>query len=370
MGFYICFLMFVVFVFVLFDFVLVVYWLCVFVWVYGFQCCGVVGIELGEDEVYFVDWFGKGLYGIMQWMVCYGMLCVCFVELLFGIVWVILVGMDYGYKDDVQVWDILYDGDCVYVVCYVLGCDYYKLMCNWLQKFVDVFVVEIGLFGYWVFVDLVLVLECVLVCNVGLGWIGKYICLIDCQGGLWFFFGEIYVDLLLLVDMFVIVYCGICMCCIDVCFIQVIIVLQCLDVWCCIFYLIIEYEGVIFELMCLLMGNCIYGCDDCQLVCFWNKFVWCIDEFDFCVCNDLDIVLLVQLFVWEEDEFLWCIEGSFICCSGYECWLCNIVVVFGNVFIYVDIFVVLYVCCVYLLVIVCEYVEWVLQQYVGCDVVG
>lgn len=274
--------------------------------------------------------------------------------------------MDYSYKDDIEVWVMLVDLGCVYVVCYVLGCDYYKLMCNCLQKLVMQINDEVVLLGYCVFVDFVFVLECVLVCNVGFGWIGKYICLIDCYGGFWFFIGEIYIDILLLIDMLVMVYCGICMCCIDVCLIQVIIGLQWLDVWCCIFYLIIEYDGVIFEDMCLLIGNCIYGCDDCQLVCFWNKFVKCIDEVDFCVCNNFDIVCLDQLFVWNEVEFLCCIEGSLIRCSGYECWLCNIVVVLGNVLFLVEVLVVLQICIDDFLLLVCEYVQWVLGQYMVC----
>ncbi|WP_313493514.1 tRNA epoxyqueuosine(34) reductase QueG [Stenotrophomonas sp.] len=296
----------------------------------GFQRCGVSGIELGEDEAHLADWLGKGLYGTMEWMARHGTLRARPQELLPGTLRVISVGLDYGHKDDAEAWATLNDGERAYVARYALGRDYHKLMRNRLQKLAERIAGEIGQFGYRVFVDSAPVLERALARNAGLGWIGKHTCLIDRNGGSWFFLGEIYVDLPLPVDVPATAHCGSCTRCIDVCPTAAIIAPHRLDARRCISYLTIEHEGAIPLEMRPLMGNRIYGCDDCQLVCPWNKFARRTDEPDFRARNNLDTATLPELFAWEEDEFLRRTEGSPIRRSGHERWLRNIAVALGN----------------------------------------
>jgi len=296
----------------------------------GFQRCGVSGIDLGEDEAHLADWLGKGLYGTMAWMARHGSLRARPQELLPGTLRVISVGLDYGHKDDAEAWANLADGDRAYVARYALGRDYHKLMRNRLQKLAERIGSEIGPFGYRVFVDSAPVLERALARNAGLGWIGKHTCLIDRDGGSWFFIGEIYVDLPLPIDAPATAHCGTCTRCIDVCPTAAIIAPHRLDARRCISYLTIEHEGAIPLEMRPLMGNRIYGCDDCQLVCPWNKFARRTDEPDFRARNNLDTATLPELFAWEEDEFLRRTEGSPIRRSGHERWLRNIAVALGN----------------------------------------
>ena len=296
----------------------------------GFQRCGISGIELREDEAHLADWLGKGLYGTMEWMARHGAMRARPHELLPGTVRVISVGLDYGHKDDAAAWATLNDAERAYVARYALGRDYHKLMRNRLQKLAERVAAEIGPFGHRVFVDSAPVLERALARNGGLGWIGKHTCLIDRDGGSWFFLGEIYVDLPLPVDAPASAHCGTCTRCIDVCPTAAIIAPHRLDARRCISYLTIEHDGAIPLEMRPLMGNRIYGCDDCQLVCPWNKFARRTDEPDFRARNDLDTATLPQLFAWEEDEFLRRTEGSPIRRSGHERWLRNIAVALGN----------------------------------------
>ncbi|WP_312914534.1 tRNA epoxyqueuosine(34) reductase QueG [Stenotrophomonas sp.] len=296
----------------------------------GFQRCGVSGIELGEDEAHLADWLGKGLYGTMEWMARHGSLRARPQELLPGTVRVISVGLDYGHKDDAEAWATLNDGERAYVARYALGRDYHKLMRNRLQKLAERIGSEIGPFGYRVFVDSAPVLERALARNAGLGWIGKHTCLIDRNGGSWFFLGEIYVDLPLPIDVPATAHCGTCTRCIDVCPTAAIIAPHRLDARRCISYLTIEHDGAIPLEMRPLMGNRIYGCDDCQLVCPWNKFARRTDEPDFRARNNLDTATLPELFAWDEHEFLRRTEGSPIRRSGHERWLRNIAVALGN----------------------------------------
>jgi epoxyqueuosine reductase len=181
-----------------------------------------------------------------------------------------------------------------------------------------------------VFVDSAPVLERALARNAGLGWIGKHTCLVDKQGGSWFFLGEIYLDLPLPVDPPAGAHCGTCTRCIDVCPTQAITAPYRLDARRCISYLTIEHEGAIDEALRPLIGNRIFGCDDCQLVCPWNKFARRTDEPDFRTRNNLDKATLAQLFAWTEEEFLQRTEGSAIRRSGYRRWLRNIAVALGN----------------------------------------
>ena len=297
---------------------------------YGFQRCGIAGVELGEDETYLRDWLAKGLYGSMEWMARHGDKRSRPDDLVPGTLRVISVGLDYGRRDDEEAWQTLHDGERAYVARYALGRDYHKLMRQRLQKLADRIAGEVGPFGHRVFVDSAPVLERALARNAGLGWIGKHTCLIDKDGGSWFFLGEIYVDLPLPVDAPATAHCGTCTRCIDICPTQAIVAPHRLDARRCIAYLTIEHEGPIDEELRPLIGNRIFGCDDCQLVCPWNKFAKRTDEPDFRARNNLDEATLLELFAWSEEEFLQRTEGTAIRRSGFERWLRNIAIALGN----------------------------------------
>jgi epoxyqueuosine reductase len=295
----------------------------------GFQRVGISGIDLGEDEAHLLDWLGQGLYGSMDWMARHGALRARPAELLQGTLRVVSVGLDYG-KDPDAAWENLHDGERAYVARYALGRDYHKLMRNRLQRLADAVQAEIGPFGHRAFTDSAPVLERALARNAGLGWIGKHTCLIDRDGGSWFFLGELFVDIPLPIDPPASAHCGTCTRCIDICPTQAITAPYRLDARRCISYLTIEHEGSIDEALRPLIGNRIFGCDDCQLVCPWNKFARRSDEPDFRTRNALDTASLADLFAWDEDEFLRRSEGSAIRRSGHERWLRNIAVALGN----------------------------------------
>lgn len=296
----------------------------------GFQRCGIAGIELGADEAHLRSWLAEGLYGSMAWMARHGDKRSRPADLIPGTLRVISVGLDYGRNDDDSAWRTLADGERAYVARYALGRDYHKLMRQRLQQLAERIAAEIGPFGHRVFVDSAPVLERALARNAGLGWIGKHTCLIDKDGGSWFFLGEIYVDLPLPVDPPASAHCGSCVRCIDVCPTQAIVAPHRLDARRCISYLTIEHEGGIDVALRPLIGNRIFGCDDCQLACPWNKFAKRSDEPDFRARNDLDRATLAQLFAWGEEEFLQRCEGSAIRRSGHARWLRNIAIALGN----------------------------------------
>ena len=276
----------------------------------GFQRCGISGVTLDEDEHHLRDWLAQGLHGSMHWMASHGDKRSRPDALVPGTVRVVSVGLDYGRGDDDLAWATLADGERAYVARYALGRDYHKLMRHRLQRLADRIAAAIGPFGYRVFVDSAPVLERALARNAGLGWIGKHTCLIDRDGGSWFFLGELYIDLPLPVDPPATAHCGTCTRCIA--------------------YLTIEHEGAIDEDLRPLIGNRIFGCDDCQLACPWNKFAKRTDEPDFRARNRLDEATLEELFAWSEDEFLVRTEGSPIRRSGYARWLRNLAIALGN----------------------------------------
>ena len=295
----------------------------------GFQRFGISDIALGEDETHLRDWLARGLHGSMDWMARHGDKRSRPDELVPGTLRVISVGLDYGQDADAA-WANLADGERAYVARYALGRDYHKLMRQRLQKLADRIADEIGPFGNRVFVDSAPVLERALARNGGLGWIGKHTCLIDRDGGSWFFLGEVYVDLPLPVDEPATAHCGTCIRCIDICPTGAITAPYRLDARRCISYLTIEHEGAIDEELRPLIGNRIFGCDDCQLACPWNKFAQRTDEPDFRARNGLDRASLPELFAWDEEEFLQRTEGSAIRRSGHARWLRNIAVALGN----------------------------------------
>ena len=295
----------------------------------GFSRFGVSGIELGEDAAHLRSWLAEGLHGTMQWMAAHGDKRSRPAALIPGTLSVVSVGLDYG-RDHDEAWATLDDGERAYVARYALGRDYHKLMRQRLQKLATRIEAIIGPFGHRVFVDSAPVLERALARNAGLGWIGKHTCLIDRDGGSWFFLGELYLDFALPADPPATHHCGSCVRCIDVCPTGAIVAPHRLDARRCISYLTIEHEGPIPEGFREAIGNRIFGCDDCQLVCPWNKFARRFDEPDFAVRNDLDRATLATLFAWTEAEFLQRTEGSAIRRTGHERWLRNIAVALGN----------------------------------------
>ena len=295
----------------------------------GFQRFGISGVELADDELHLRDWLAQGLHGSMDWMARHGDKRSRPAELVPDTLRVISVGLDYG-RDADAAWDNLRDGERAYVARYALGRDYHKLMRNRLQTLANEVAQEIGPFGHRVFVDSAPVLERAVARNAGLGWIGKHTCLIDSDGGSWFFLGELFVDLPLPIDPPASAHCGTCTRCIEVCPTRAIVAPYRLDARRCISYLTIEHEGSIDAELRPLIGNRIFGCDDCQLVCPWNKFARRTDEPDFRTRNNLDQATLAELFAWDEDEFLRRTEGSAIRRSGHERWLRNIAVALGN----------------------------------------
>jgi epoxyqueuosine reductase len=296
----------------------------------GFQQTGVAGVDLAEDEAHLRDWLAQGQHGRMDYMARHGDKRSRPAELQPGTMRVVSVRMDYGTGEDAAAWETLADGRRAYVARYALGRDYHKLMRARLQKLADRIGAAVGEFGYRVFVDSAPVLERALARNAGLGWIGKNACVINSGAGSWFFLGEIFTDLPLPVDVEASAHCGTCTRCIDICPTQAIVAPNRVDARRCISYLTIELKGSIPEEFRAAIGNRIFGCDDCQLVCPWNKFAKRFDEPDFRARNQLDQASLVDLFAWSAEEFATRTEGSAIRRTGYEGWLRNIAVALGN----------------------------------------
>jgi epoxyqueuosine reductase len=296
----------------------------------GFQQVGFAGIELGEDEAHLRDWLAQGQHGAMDYMARHGDKRSRPDELVPGTLRVISVRMDYGTGDDAAAWATLEQSERAYVARYALGRDYHKVLRNRLQKLCDRIAAEIGPFGYRAFVDSAPVLERALARDAGLGWIGKHSCLINKDAGSWFFLGEIYTDLPLPISTAASAHCGTCTRCITVCPTGAIVAPYRVDARRCISYLTIELREAIPEDLRPLIGNRVFGCDDCQLACPWNKFAVRSTEPDFRVRHGLDQAGLVELFAWDEETFLSNTEGSAIRRTGYEGWLRNLAVALGN----------------------------------------
>ena len=296
----------------------------------GFQQVGIADVALDRDEAHLNAWLEAGLHGEMQYMARHGAKRARPSELVPGTQRVISVRMDYGSGDDAEAWDTLADRERAYVARYAFGRDYHKLLRGRLQRLADRIEAEVGVFGHRVFVDSAPVLERALARDAGLGWIGKHTCLINRGAGSWFFLGELFTDLPLPLDTPASAHCGTCTRCIEICPTGAIVAPYRVDARRCISYLTIELKGSIPEELRSKIGNRIFGCDDCQLICPWNKFARRHDEPDFRVRNELDRATLVELFAWSEEEFLRRTEGSAIRRTGYEGWLRNIAVALGN----------------------------------------
>jgi len=296
----------------------------------GFDALGVADIELGADEQHLEDWLAAGFHGEMHYMQRHGTMRSRPYELAPGTVRCISVRMNYWPAEARDAPSALADGTRGYISRYALGRDYHKLMRGALAKLARGVAARIGPFGYRVCVDSAPVLEKALARNAGLGWIGAHTNLIARDAGSFFFLGEILTDLPLPVDAPASAHCGTCSACIPACPTQAIIAPQQLDARRCIAYLTIEHAGSIPEALRPALGNRIYGCDDCQLVCPWNKFAQAASNPDFKVRHALDAPRLTELFAWTADDFDERMRGSAIYRIGYARWSRNIAVALGN----------------------------------------
>ena len=297
----------------------------------GFQQLGIADTELGSHESLLKMWLDKGHHGSMEYMERHGTRRSRPAELVPGTVRVISARMNYMTAAARPTADVMQEPETALVSRYALGRDYHKVLRNRLQKLADRINGEIGPFGYRVFVDSAPVLEKALAEKAGLGWIGKHSNLLSLDAGSWFFIGEIYTDLPLPVDRRAENHCGDCVRCIRACPTGAIVGPYQVDARKCISYLTIESKDAIPEDLRPLMGNRIFGCDDCQVVCPWNRFSRPSGEDDFLPRNGLDSESLVRLFAWSEEDFLERTEGSAIRRTGYVGWLRNIAVALGNV---------------------------------------
>jgi len=295
----------------------------------GFQAVAIADIDLAAAEGRLAQWLRMGWQGEMDYMARHGTLRSRPAELVPGTQRVISCRMDYAPAGGDE-WAALGDGRRAYVARYARGRDYHKLLRARLQKLCDRVRAETGAFGYRVFADSAPVMEVELAARAGLGWRGKHTLLLSREAGSWFFLGEIYCDLPLPADAPGGEHCGSCTKCIDVCPTQAIRAPYQLDARRCISYLTIEHKGAIPLPLRALIGNRVYGCDDCQLVCPWNGFARPSTEEDFKARNGLDSATLVDLFAWSEDEFGERMRGSAIRRIGYERWLRNLAVGLGN----------------------------------------
>ena len=296
----------------------------------GFARIGFANIDLSEDEARFTEWLRAGFNGQMAYMDRHGAKRTRPAELVPGTVACISARMDYWPAEAADAQATLDDKSAGYVSRYALGRDYHRLMRTRLQSLCDRITAEIGPFGYRAFVDSAPVLEKALARSAGLGWIGKHTNLIDRNAGSYFFLGEIYVNLALPSDEPATAHCGSCAACLPACPTGAIVAPYRLDARRCISYLTIELQGSIPAEFRRAIGNRIYGCDDCQLVCPWNKFARGTTEKGFGVRHGLDHAGLVTLFAWTEADFLEKMSGSAIRRIGFERWLRNVAVALGN----------------------------------------
>lgn len=295
----------------------------------GFQQIGITDIDLSQYEERVHQWLARGLHGEMTYMTAHGTKRYRPDELVPGTIRVITARMDY-LPPNTQMAEVLRDQTKGYVSRYALGRDYHKLIRKRLAVLAAKISSVIGHTTFRAFTDSAPILEKPLAEKAGLGWIGKHTNLINRQAGSWFFLGEIFTNLPLPLDPPVKNHCGTCQACITICPTQAIIGPYQLDARRCISYLTIELRGAIPVELRPLIGNRIYGCDDCQLVCPWNRFAKFTGENDFHPRHALAAPDLLALFAWDENAFLQKTEGSAIRRIGYESWLRNIAVALGN----------------------------------------
>lgn len=330
----------------------------------GFQQTGITSTDLHKDEEYLLNWLSKGRHGEMRYMASHGGKRSRPGDLMPGTMSVISVRMDYYPPSSKHPIKVLKNKNLAYISRYATGRDYHKIIRQRLKKLVKKIQNHYGEFGHRCFVDSAPVLEKALARNSGLGWIGKHSNLINPKAGSWFFLGEIYTNLPLEVDKpFIKNHCGSCNACIDICPTNAIVGDMEIDARRCISYLTIELRGSIPIEFRKLIGNRVYGCDDCQLICPWNKFSKNSEEDDFRIRNGLDSADLVELFSWTEKDFLKRTEGSAIRRIGYQCWLRNIAIGLGNAPKTKKVIDALKARQVNSSLLVSEHIEWALKQH-------
>ena len=296
----------------------------------GFQKVGIAGIDLAGDEQLLDAWLAAGRHGEMSYMARHGTKRSRPAELLPGTLRVVSARMDYLPPDSMPAAEVLDDPARAYVSRYALGRDYHRILRPRLARLAARLADAAGTSGHRAFTDSAPVLEKALARDAGLGWIGKHTNLLDRHAGSWFFLGEVYTDLPLPVDEPVAAHCGSCTACIDVCPTKAIVGPWQLDARRCISYLTIELDGAIPVEFRAAIGNRIYGCDDCQLVCPWNRYAKLSAEPDFRARHGLDRASLLELFGWTEAQFNDRTEGSAIRRIGYQRWQRNLAVALGN----------------------------------------
>ena len=304
----------------------------------GFQQVGITDTDLSDAEVHLQNWLANNFHGEMAYMQRHGVKRSRPALLHEGTIRVISVRMDYLPEPAAAMNQSLADPTSAYISRYALGRDYHKMMRNRLQKLADKIQAEVRSFpqqqefnvGMRAFVDSAPILEKALAEKAGLGWIGKHSNVINRKAGSWFFLGEIFTDLPLPVDSLATAHCGACTACLDICPTQAIVAPYQVDARRCVSYLTIELHGSIPEELRPLIGNRIYGCDDCQIICPWNRFAGMTAENDFNPRHRLNTRQLLDVFTWSEEIFLAKTEGSAIRRIGHERWLRNCAVALGN----------------------------------------
>ncbi len=286
--------------------------------------------DMSTVEFGLFAWLDQGYHGDMDYMAKHGTKRIRPTELEPSTQRIISVGMNYAPPDVKNSWRVINSGDRAFISRYALGRDYHKVLRARLQKLADKMIEEVGEFNYRVFSDSAPVMEVAWAQKSGLGWRGKHTLLLSRQAGSLFFLGEMYVDLPLPVDEPIGDYCGSCTRCIEICPTQAIVAPYQVDARRCISYLTIELKGSIPESLRPMIGNRVYGCDDCQLICPWNKFAKITNENDFHVRNGLDDVSLIELFSWDQATFEAKLAGSAIRRIGHSQWLRNIAIGLGN----------------------------------------
>ncbi len=296
----------------------------------GFASIGITDTNLKRAEIEHQVWINKGFHGDMDYMAKHGTKRTRPAELVPNTMRIITARLDYLPPNTADSWQTISNTEQAFISRYALGRDYHKVMRQKLQKLCDQIQVYIANFEYRVFTDSAPVLEVALAEKSGLGWRGKHTLLINKDHGSWFFLGEIYTNLPLPVDAPTSNHCGSCTACIDICPTKAIVAPYEVDARRCISYLTIELKTAIPLEFRKLIGNRVYGCDDCQLTCPWNKFAQITQTSDFHVRHGLDNISLVECFRWSETEFQQKMTGSAIYRIGYAHWLRNIAVGLGN----------------------------------------
>jgi epoxyqueuosine reductase len=327
----------------------------------GFSQVGISDVDLSEHEAALTAWLAKDYHGNMDYMARHGLMRARAKELVEGTLNVISVRMDY-LPTDAKFARVLKNSDHAYISRYALGRDYHKLMRKRLKLLGEKIKTHCQAFNFRPFVDSAPILERPLAEKAGLGWVGKHSLLINKQAGSWFFLGELLVDIPLISDQKPANDCGACVACIKICPTQAIVEPYVVDARRCISYLTIELREAIPVEFRPLIGNRIYGCDDCQLICPWNKFAKLGSEDDFKPRQNLDDIALLTLFAWDEQEFLAKTEGSPIRRIGFQCWQRNIAIALGNAHYHDDIVQALSQQLINAQAMVSEHIEWALEQ--------